>query len=366
MQDARRISPETPWIVGGHFNMIRIVDEKKGGIRTPDQNMETFNEMITEQRLVDIPTINGIYTWNNQRRGKNKIASRIDRFLLSEQIMNWDVFVEEKIMPAIGSDHWPIRLEIDIKKNLGKKPFKFEAFWLRNPQFLLKIEEWWTQSTLKGKGKMHTFQLELKELKGKIKKWNKEEFGNIMEEKHKLEKEMEEIQHRIITEGRMKERCKEGVIISQLEEQRKQEEILWKQKSRVKWLREGERNTESFHQAMIQHRQRNRTFSIKNEEGERIIEQEGIEKVLVEHHKEILTEPQNDCIVAIKCICNEIHKIVTKEQNKALMRATTLEEVEEIVKSMNKGKAPRSDGYTVEFYQEGWHFLGKEILGVVE
>jgi len=26
---------------------------------------------------------------------------------------------------------------------------------------------------------MHTFQLKLKELKGKIEKWNKEEFGNI-------------------------------------------------------------------------------------------------------------------------------------------------------------------------------------------
>ena len=81
---------------------------------------------------------------------------------------------------------------------------------------------------------MHTFQLKLKELKGKIKKWNKEEFGNIPEEKHKLEKEMEEIQQRIITEGRTEERCKEeGVIISQLEKRRKQEEILWKQKARV-------------------------------------------------------------------------------------------------------------------------------------
>ena len=126
-------------------------------------------------------------------------------------------------MPVMGSDHWPIRLEIDIKKNSCKKPFKFEAFWLRNPQFLPKLEEWWIQSTQKGKGKMHTFQLKLKELKGKIKKWNKDEFGNIMEEKQKLEKEMEEIQQKIITEGRNEERSKEeGIIISQLEERRKQ------------------------------------------------------------------------------------------------------------------------------------------------
>jgi len=203
------------------------------------------------------------------------------------------VFIEAKILPSLGSDHWPIRLEIDIKKNKGKKPFRFEAFWLRNPQFLNKLEEWWTQSTVKGKGKMHTIQLKLKEIKGKIKKWNREEFGNIMEAKQKLEREMEEIQQKIIQEGRDEEKSnKEGRIISQLEERRKQEEILWRQKSRIKWLREAERNSKFFHQAMIQNRQRNQIFSIKNAEGERKLEQEEIEKVLVDYHKGILTETQ--------------------------------------------------------------------------
>jgi len=188
-----------------------------------------------------------------------------------------------------------------------------------------------------------------------------------MEEKQKLEKEMEEIQQRIITEGRNEERSKEeGIIISQLEEQRKQDEILWKQKSRINWLREGERNTKFFHQAMIQHRQRNKIFSIKNEEGERIIEQEGIEKVLEGYHKEILTEPQVNREAATDLIYKENPRIITEEQNKALMRAATLEEVEEIVKSMSKNKALGPDGYTVEFYQVGWHFIGKEILEAVE
>jgi len=67
--------------------------------------MELFNDMIESLRLVDIPTINGIFTWNNRRGGKNQIASRLDRFLVSETIMNRDVFIEAKIMPSLGSDH---------------------------------------------------------------------------------------------------------------------------------------------------------------------------------------------------------------------------------------------------------------------
>eukprot|EP00253_Pinus_taeda_P035368 PITA_35368 len=367
VQEARGLYPEMPWIIGGDFNLIRIVDEKKGGMRRPDQYMDMFNEMISEQRLVDMQTINGIFTWNNRRGGKNRIASRLDRFLVSESIMNRDVFLEAKIMPSIGSDHWPVRLEIDINKNSGKNHFIFESFWLRNPQFLEKAEEWWTQSTLQRKGKMHTFQLKLKELRGNIKKWNKEEFGNIMEEKQRLEQEMEEIQQTIIIEGRLEESCKtEGILISKLEERRKQEEILWRQKSRINWLREGERNTKFFHHARVQHRQRNRILSIKNEAGERVIEQEGIEKVLVDYHKDILTEPENDRGAAIENICKEIPKMVREEKNKALMRVVTIEELEEIVMNMKKGKAPGPDRFTTEFFQAGWRFLGKEILELVE
>eukprot|EP00253_Pinus_taeda_P024757 PITA_24757 len=214
---------------------------------------------------------------------------------------------------------------------------------------------------------MHTFQLKLKELKGKIKKWNKEEFGNILEEKQKLEGEMESLQQKIIIEGRTKERVREeGIILGKLEERRKQEEVLWRQKSRIKWLREGERNTKFFHQAMIQHRQRNRILSIKDQNGVRVLEQEGIEQVLVDHHKDILAEPSVDRAEAIKKICSAIPRLVTEDQNNALMRAANLEEVEEIVKSMKKGTAPGPDGFTIEFFQACWHFLGREILELIE
>eukprot|EP00253_Pinus_taeda_P011292 PITA_11292 len=367
MKVIRRIYLEPAWVIGGDFNLIRSLEEKKGGIRKADQYMEMFNDMIDELRLVDIQTINGICTWNNRRGGKNQIALRLDRFLVSEPVMNKDVFVEAKIMPCLGSDHWPIRLEVDIKRNCGRRPFRFEIFWLRDLGFIKKMEEWWTQSSVQGKGKMHTFQLKLKELKGRIKKWNKEEFGNILEEKQKLEGEMESLQHKIITEGRTEESIREeGIILGKLEERRKQEEVLWRQKSRIKWLREGERNTKFFHQAMIQHRQRNRILSIKDQNGERVVEQEGIEKVLVEHHKAILVEPLVDKSEAIKEICSAISRLVTDDQNNALMRAANLEEIEEIVKSMKKGTAPGPDGFTIEFFQAGWHFLGREILELIE
>eukprot|EP00253_Pinus_taeda_P026566 PITA_26566 len=58
--------------------------------------------------------------------------------------------------------------------------------------------------------------------------------------------------------------------------------------------------------------------------------------------------------------------MITDEQNKGLMRASTLAEVEEVVMNMKRGKAPGPDGFTAKFYQAGWKFLGQDILEVVE
>jgi len=45
---------------------------------------------------------------------------------------------------------------------------------------------------------MYWFQQKLKHVKNKIKKWNKEIFGNILADKKDLEKQMKYIQQKII------------------------------------------------------------------------------------------------------------------------------------------------------------------------
>jgi len=75
--------PDSPWKVGGDFNMIKDLSERKGGLRRTEIDMEEFREWIVEKGLVDIQTTNGVHTWNNRRGGQNQIASRLDRFLLS-------------------------------------------------------------------------------------------------------------------------------------------------------------------------------------------------------------------------------------------------------------------------------------------
>ena len=107
-----------------------------------DFEMELFRDLLTDLKLVDIPIVNGIFTWNNRRGERHQIASRLDRFLISEELLSVYAYYETTILPSTGSDHWPIQLEIDIRDIPKNRPFRFELFWLRDPAFLEQVRDW--------------------------------------------------------------------------------------------------------------------------------------------------------------------------------------------------------------------------------
>jgi len=131
-------------------------------------------------------------------------------------------------------------------------------------------------------------------------------------------------------------------------------------------LKEGEKNSKLFHKAMLNHRQHNRIFSLKDSQGNKVLQQEEMEKLLVDYFRGILTEPNISMEEEIARVCQHIPKKVTKEQNTALLRVITKEEVEEVVNRMVENKALGPDGFTIEFYQAAWSFMSNDLVDLVE
>ena len=123
------------WILGGDFNMITRLAEKSGGRARLDQDSAHFKDFISNKWLMDVPFCNGLFTWSNRRTGRQQIASKLDRFLLSDNAIHVGGDITGTILPIPGSDHWPIILQWQSIGFHLKKPFRFEAFWLSHPTF---------------------------------------------------------------------------------------------------------------------------------------------------------------------------------------------------------------------------------------
>jgi len=120
----------------------------------------------------------------------------------------------------------------------------------------------------------------LKHIKLKIKDWNRKDFGNIFVEKKSVENKMKVLNQALIKDGF--DRVKSNQVDKYHQEWDnlcKQEEIFWRQKSRVQWLKEGERNTIFFHRSTMANRTHNIISSIKNKYGNLLTSHENIEDV---------------------------------------------------------------------------------------
>jgi hypothetical protein len=57
---------ETPWCIGGDFNIVRFPSECSSDSNYSTAMME-FLDFIAEQELVDIPLVGGQFTWYNNQ-----------------------------------------------------------------------------------------------------------------------------------------------------------------------------------------------------------------------------------------------------------------------------------------------------------
>eukprot|EP00253_Pinus_taeda_P033102 PITA_33102 len=229
------------------------------------------------------------------------------------------------------------------------------------------LEKWWREPLNVQGTKIFKLQSKLKHIKSKIKHWNITEFGNIFKEKSILEGKLEII-HKSWTSGNITEESKEleKDLMTQWHHRSLQEETLWKQKSRVQWLKQGEKNSKFFHRSTLDYRNSNKILNLKNESGNTLHNHREISSLLTEHFKHISQESNIDRAEAINTLTQSIPKVVIKDQNLALLKEISMEEVEEAVKSMPNDKAPGPDGFTINFYKACWPTIKSEIWEVVE
>ena len=187
-------------MIGGDFNTILDLTEKTGGIYHLSQSSLDFRAWVREHDMIDVPTSNGTFTWNNRRKDFTYIAEKLDRFFIIGELADNNINFQSTILPIIGSDHYPVRLELLEPHKPMRNPFKCEKMWFLDPYFINNIKIWCDQERVEG-SKMFSFVSKLKLLKERILKWNKCHFNNIFKEKLEIENKLKNLHLDIIKNG---------------------------------------------------------------------------------------------------------------------------------------------------------------------
>jgi exonuclease III len=140
LEDIKARSTNLHWILVGDFNIITSLAEKKGGTRRLDRDVDGFSKFIDIAEMVYLQTKNGQFTWNNKRMNQFQVATRLDKFFISQSILMQGLTLDCNILPWGRSDHWPVQMEAGFQTTPKNRPFRFEKFWIEHPNFKERIK----------------------------------------------------------------------------------------------------------------------------------------------------------------------------------------------------------------------------------
>ena len=140
-----------------------------------------------------------------------------------------------------------------------------------------------------------------------------------------------------------------------------EEEVYWKQKSRINWLRSGDRNTRYFHAVTKRRKVKNTINSIQDEQGVIYRGHSEISQVAVNYFKNLYASEGTDPHQYVRVFQNLQQRVTTK-MNQDLTRMVTEEEVFTAVMDIGAQRTPGPDGFSTVFYHHYWDDIKEEIM----
>lgn len=136
-----------------------------------------------------------------------------------------------------------------------------------------------------------------------------------------------------------------------------QEENCWRQRAKVHWLKDGDRNTKFFHAMASQRKCRNAIQSLTKGDGTLVEDQEGMCEVAKEYFNTLFS--RGNC--SYDPVLDAVQPRMSLEDNSKLPKEFSLEEFRMALFQMHPDKSPGPDGLNAAFYQRFWELCGGEI-----
>ena len=351
-------SIKDPWICFGDFNVVLENSEKIGGNFGSASTPNYLKELTFDLGAIDLGFVGNKFTWWNKRWGRGSIKERLDR-AISDQCWR-TLFPNASVvhLGAINSDHTPLIIDTNPSEEFFPRPFRFEAIWTRDPRCSGVINEAWNRE-VQGAPCYKLYRKQSNTTKA-LKKWNREVFGNCQTKISELSSLIEKVQSKEMNESNAR---KEAALQCELEEWMRRNEVLWRQKSREVWLKDGDKNSKFFHLSTIIRRRKNSIDAIKAEDGSWLTCKKEIRIHIVEKFAQLFSEED---VIFPQDLDNLITPSITEVENSELCRMPTPQEIKATIFDMNGQKSPGPDGLPALFYKKYWKIVAPNVTAAVQ
>lgn len=207
--------------------------------------MYQLQDCFLQAGLFDLRYLGPCHTWTNTQP-ESPIAKNLDRLLVNNSTISAYPHAVASFLPPEMSDHTPCLLNLAIfLPKAGTPPYKFQNYLTKHPGFDQLIKEAWI---LAG-SVCHTLtQLcwKLKQIKSELKKINRENYSKIQERVTGTHSLLEIVQVHALQDPSSQNFQAERDLHQKWNFLREIEEMYFRQRSRINWLREGDLNTTYF------------------------------------------------------------------------------------------------------------------------
>ncbi|GJX09286.1 RNA-directed DNA polymerase, eukaryota, reverse transcriptase zinc-binding domain protein [Tanacetum coccineum] len=243
-----------------------------------------------------------------------------------------------------------------------RKSFRLANYITDKVEFKEVIKENW-DTTIQGHA-MYKLVKKLKVLKPHLNKLNWKN-GNLFQRVNDLKAKLCEIQGRIDKDPTNTMLRTEGVnVLNKFNEAADDEEKLLRQKAKVTWLAEGDKNSAYFHKFLKGRLNRSRIMSICAEDGKRYENCE-VPGQFVKHFEGFLgiipdvTKLNKEDNVLFK-------KTISLNEANLMIREITEEEIKKALFDIDDNKAPDPNGFTSKFYKKSCQIIRMDFCDAIK
>ena len=219
--------------------------------------MAAFREVISDCQLQDLGYSGPDFTWLNRRENGALVLVRLDRCLADGDWLRFFPRVQVSHIMVSSSDHMGLMTHLDPHMNppIGtrrKRRFRFEHIWVRERGCEEAIREAWNVP-ISGTPMFVVVQ-KIKQCHVNLLLWSQNLLRvtpRLIESKKARLVQLENCPNDEYDGPAINAlRCEVNILVEN-------EEIFWHQRSRVAWLKEGDRNNKYFHACASQRKKMN-------------------------------------------------------------------------------------------------------------